>query len=304
MSKAQPRPGARVRSAGGRGTRARVGWVRDLVRLVADELAQDAVLTYAAAISFRALVALVPLLLLGFGLLGAFGLRDVWSDAIAPAVKPHVTTPVFEAADSSVQKIFASSAAGLIAFAALLLLFDLTLAVVTAMGALNRIYDVEERRSWWRRHGVAAALAVVLTFCLVGSVLVVAVAPRATEGPLDVLLSVARWPLGLLLLALAVGLLVRYAPAERPRARWASAGSLLVIASWVVASLVFRWWIDSVANFKTAVGTLAVFLVLTAYVYVSVTIFLVGVQVDELVRREHEDEDVSLLALVRGALGR
>jgi membrane protein len=278
--------------------------MRDFARLVADELAQDALLTYAAAISFRALVALVPLLLLGFGLLGAFGLRDVWSDAIAPAVKAHVTMPVFEAADSSVQRIFASSAAGLIAFAALLLLFDLTLAVTTAMGALNRIYDVEERRSWWCRHGVGALLAVALMFCFVGSVLVVAVAPRLAEGPLDVLLSIARWPLGLFFLALAVGLLVRYAPAERRRARWASAGSLLVIGSWVVASFVFRWWVDSVANFKTAVGTLAVFLVLTGYVYVSVTIFLVGVQVDELVRREHEDEEVGLFTLARGALGR
>ena len=35
-------------------------------------------MVYAAAIAFRVLVSLVPLALLGLGLLGAFGLEDVW----------------------------------------------------------------------------------------------------------------------------------------------------------------------------------------------------------------------------------
>lgn len=39
------------------------------------------------------------------------------------------------------------------------------------------------------------------------------------------------------------------------------------------------------ANFKTAVGSLTVFLVLTAYVFTSAAIFLLGVQFDELLRK-------------------
>jgi len=41
-----------------------------------------------------------------------------------------------------------------------------------------------------------------------------------------------------------------------------------------------------VANFKTAIESLTVFLVLTAYVFTSAAIFLVGVQLDELLRKE------------------
>ncbi len=40
------------------------------------------------------------------------------------------------------------------------------------------------------------------------------------------------------------------------------------------------------ANFKTATGSLAVFLVLTGYVYTSSIIFLVGVELDELLRED------------------
>jgi membrane protein len=127
---------------------------------------------------------------------------------------------------------------------------------------------------------------VAVSVCLIGAVLAVVAAPRAGDGALDVVLGLGRWLAAVGLLSLAVGVLVRYAPAERPEVRWASAGSILVIASWVVASLAFSWYVSSIADFESATGSLTVFLVLTAYVFTSVTVFLVGVELDELLRKE------------------
>ncbi len=59
-------------------------------------------------------------------------------------------------------------------------------------------------------------------------------------------------------------------------------------------SLLFRWYVGSIANFKTALGSLTVFLVLMAYLYAGSIILLVGMEVDELLRRdleEGEDEE-------------
>jgi uncharacterized BrkB/YihY/UPF0761 family membrane protein len=55
--------------------------------------------TYASAISFRAIVALVPLTLLGLGLLSALGLEDFWADSIAPPIRDHATAPVYGGID-------------------------------------------------------------------------------------------------------------------------------------------------------------------------------------------------------------
>jgi uncharacterized BrkB/YihY/UPF0761 family membrane protein len=93
----------------------------------------------------------VPLTLLGLALLSVFGLEGVWRDSIAPAIQSHATQPVFHAIDFSVEKIFSTGSAGLIAFAAALLVWDMTAAVFTIMQALNEIHDVEEDRSWPRR---------------------------------------------------------------------------------------------------------------------------------------------------------
>jgi membrane protein len=259
--------------------------VRRIARELVAVFGEHHLWTYASAISFRAIVALVPLTLLGLGLLSALGLEDVWTDSIAPAIRDHATPPVYTGIDYSVEKIFTSSAAPLVAFAAVLLLWDMAWAVTTTMEALNEIHDVDESRPWWRRYLAALVLAGAVILCLVGAVLLVLVGPRA-NGVLHVVLGIGRWPVAVVLLGLAVGLLVRYAPAEQPQARWASAGSILVVGSWIVASFVFDWWVSSVANFKTAIGSLAFFLVLSAYVFVSAAIFLIGVQLDEIVRRE------------------
>jgi membrane protein len=257
---------------------------------LARRFAEHELLTYASAVAFRALVALVPLVLLALALLGALGLKDVWRDTLAPGIEDRVTRPVFAAIDSSVEKILSSGTAGLITFAALLLLWDLTWAVVVVMRALNRIHEIQERRSWTRRLSVAVGLAVALALCLVGAALIVATVGRVDAGSVGTpLLAVAEWLAAIGLLVLAVGLLVRYASAERPGARWASAGSIVIVASWIVASLVFRLWVTSVANFKTATGQLTVFLLLTAYVLVSSAIFLLGVELDELLRQEAKD---------------
>jgi membrane protein len=241
--------------------------------------------TYASAIAFRALVALVPLTLLGLGILSAAHLQSVWTDSVAPAIQSHVTPPVFRAIDYSVDKIFSSSAGPLIAFAAALLLWDMTWAIQTTMQALNAIHDIDEPRPWWRRYLTAVALAAAVILCLVGAVLVLSVGPRP-GGALHVLLGLGRWPISIVLVSVAVGLIVRYGPAERPEARWASAGSLLIVGSWIAASIAFHWWISSVANFKTAIGSLTVFLVVSAFVFVSSAIFLVGAQLDELLRKK------------------
>jgi membrane protein len=271
---------------------------RPLLDDLRSRLTEHGLPIYASAIAFRALVALIPLVLLGLGLLGALGLQNTWENSIAPAIEPRVTQPVFDAIDYSAKKILSSGTAGLILFASALALWDLAIGVSAIMNALNRIHEIEERRSRTRRIVTALGLALAVAVCVLGAVLVVTVAPRA-GGSLHFLLGVGRWIAAPLLLMLAVGLLVRLGPAERPDARWASVGSVLVIVSWIVASILFKLWITYVADFKSAIGSLTALLIITTYVFVSAAIFLVGAELDELLRKEAHGRHVSVTELLR-----
>lgn len=239
---------------------------------------------YASAVAYRFLVATIPLFLLGLALLGSLGLRSTWEKSIRPAVDPHFQQPVAHAIDYSVEQIFAGNSTGLILFASAWVLWNLTLAVGVVMEALNRIHNVKEARPFAKRAGTAVGLAAALGILLVLAVIVMSAAPLI-NGSLHVVFGIGRWLVAPALLALAVGLLFRYAPAERPDAEWASAGSVLVVLVWLGASGLFVWWV-TVANYKSATGNLTVLLTITLYLFITSSIFLLGAQLDELLRKK------------------
>ena len=256
----------------------------ELARVAAAEFTRNNLLIYASAIAFRALVALIPLLLLSLALLGVLGLDDVWPDNVAPAVRERVTPAAFVGIDFTVGKILADETGALIAFAGALALYDATWAARAVMDALNTIHDVRDERPWWHRFLLSLGLGAVCGTLLVVAGLLVIAAPRAAAGAVEAAVSAATWFVAAALLALAVALLVRYAPAERPDVGWASVGSIGIVVAWILVSLLFGMYVAYVADFTTAAGGLTVFLVLTAYVFASSVIFLVGAQIDEVAR--------------------
>jgi membrane protein len=257
---------------------------RRLLRDLKDAVGENRLILFASAVAYRAIVALIPLVLLGLALLGAVGLRSTWENSIRPAVDPHVQKPVARAIDFIVEQILSGDSAGLIAFASLLVLWNMTLAVLTVMEALNEVHDVEERRPLARRIVTAVLLAAVGGLLLIAALIVMSAAPLI-GGSWHTIFGIGRWLVAPALLAVAVELLFRYAPAERPETEWASAGSALVIVVWLAATGIFFWWM-TIANYKSATGSLTVLLTITLYVFITSAIFLFGAQLDELLRKK------------------
>jgi membrane protein len=275
--------------------------LRRLVQLWIDLFARHDLLNHASAIAFQVLKSIIPLTLFALALLGAVGERHVWSDTIAPAIKPHLQPATFHAIDVAAQKIFSTSAGGLLAFSALLSIWYVSGGVRAAMGGINDVYEVKETRPWLLRYAISVGLAICIAVGVIGALLVAATGGGFVKhGVLHVVVDIGRWIVAVAALGVAVGLLVRYAPVEHRPKRWASAGSALVIMAWIVATVIFKLFVTDVANFKTATGSLAVFLVLIGYVYTSSIIFLVGVELDELLREDARSGERGILHLLLG----
>ena len=273
--------------------------LRKFVKLWVDLFARHELLDHASSVAFQVLKALVPVTLLGLALLGALGEEHVWKQDLLPGIQGHVRPATAHALDVAVERIFATSSAGLIVFAGLLATWYLSGAVRGVMTGINQIYESEETRHWPVRYATSFALAVAITLCVVGAMLAVLAGPSvARHGAWEVLVGLGRWVVAILLLATAIGLLMRFAPAEPRQKRWAGVGSALVILAWVAASMIFKLYVTDVANFKTATGSLAVFLVLTGYIYTSSIIFFVGVELDELFREDAAKGERGVLELL------
>jgi membrane protein len=273
--------------------------LKRFVKLWVDLFARHDLLNHASSIAFAVLKALVPLTLLGLALLGAVGEQRVWQETIFPSIRSNVQPATAHAIDVAAQKILSTDWTGLIVFASLLTLWYVSGSVRGVMSATNAVYGCKETRSWKQRYPTSLGLAAAITLCVVGAILVVLAAPAlARNGALEVVVAIARWLVAIALLALAVGLLMRFAPVEPRPNTWVSGGSILVILAWVAATLIFQLLVTTLLNFKSATGNLGVFLVLSGYVYTSAIIFLVGVEVDELLREEAKEGEHGLLHML------
>src|SRR3954465_10622317 len=202
-------------------------WLHELVRA----FGENDLLTYASAISFRVLFAVVPLTLLGLGLLGAFGLTDVWSSAAAPHVKEQTPGPAFQVIDDTVRKVLADKQLFWITAGALIAIWEVSGAMRALLTVLSRIYGDGDERDFWPRVLRSIWLATLVTVLLLSAVAAITVIPRALDGFPGTVLG---WGARLALLFSTVGLIVRLAPERDRPLRWISFGSVLVIAGWIV----------------------------------------------------------------------
>jgi membrane protein len=258
------------------------------VREFVDAYVENDLLTYSSAISFQILSSLVPLLLFGFGMLGFLELEDVWRNELGPDVEGNVSEPAFALMNDVIERTLRSKQVFWFTAGFLIALWEVSGAMRAVMGALNRLYGDETKRSWGRRMLVSFALALAVGACWLAAFAVVVLSPMlyGDTGPLlGALMFVVRWGIAAAILLAAVGLLLHYAPEREQPLHWVSFGSLLIMAGWIVMSIGFGVYLRDIADYNSIFGGLATVVVLIAYLYGASLVFLGGVQIDALVRR-------------------
>jgi membrane protein len=175
--------------------------------------------------------------------------------------------------------------------------------VRACMSALSIIYGTKDDRPWYIRFPLSTGIAVLVTAAIVGAALLVTGLRHSVHGSWGLPFAFFRWIATIVLLTFAFGVLVRFAPAEPRSKRFASGGAALVVVLWIVQSLLFAWYVRSLGDYKTAVGSLLLVYLFTTYCYVGGIVLLVGIELDELLRRDVQGEDErGILELVRDVL--
>jgi membrane protein len=288
VASARPPRGGAVRSFGYGlqvGVRARELW-----RALLDGFTQHDLLTYSSAISFQILTAVVPFVMFVLALTGLFHLNGLWRDHVAPELRTHVSVAMFSLVSSAVSRAFSGRQLLWATGGGGLALWQVSGAVRAVMGAFERIYGVRSERRRLTRYLISFALAIATGGCFVLAAVCFVLAPFiAVSHPgaaWTVLAFVTRWVLGVGFLSLAVGTLLRIAPAAHQPLPWVSLGTTIVTVWWVIVSAGFYFYLTGVAAYGSAFGSLASVIVAVAYLYISTTAFLFGAQLDAIIRAQ------------------
>jgi membrane protein len=255
----------------------------ELVKRTVNEALADRVLGLAAELAYYFLLALVPAIVFIAALASYFPGETI--DQTLRALAAIVPADVLTIVRDQLQKVAHGENGGILTFGLLMALWSSSAAIVSITEAMNRAYDIDEGRPWWKVRLVAIGVTVGLAVFVLAALTLVMVGPTLADrvaaqfglgGAFATLWKVLQWPVAFALVAFALALLNYFAPDADQDWAWITPGAVLSTLLWLVASLAFKVYLAMFADYNATYGSLGGVIVLMLWFYISGLAILTG----------------------------
>jgi membrane protein len=260
----------------------------ELARRTWREVVDDDVLGLAAQLSYYFFLALFPAILFLLALASFFPLSNITDDvgrSLGPFVSPQVLTLIQE----QMRRLANDESSGVLTFGVAGALWSSSAALVSIVGALNRAYDIDEGRPWWKVRliaigltlGVAVTVLVALSLVLVGPTLAEKLGQTTGWGaPFEWTWLLLQWPLVFVLIATGIGLIYYFGPDADQDWVWITPGAVAATALWLLVSLLFKLYVARFTDYEGSYGTVGGVIVVLLWFYVSGIAILTGAELN------------------------
>lgn len=261
---------------------------RELVSRTYKETVEDEGLGLAAQLAYYFFLALVPTLLFLLALASFFPIAR-FTDLLPAALGRFAAPEIVKLLQEQLHQISSAGNGGVLSLGLLGALWSSSAALVSIIDALNKAYDIEEQRPWWKVRLVAIGLTVGLAVFVVAAFTLVMAGPVLAEtlaqsGALSTGMTwawkVLQWPLAFVLVCVAIGLVYYFAPDAEQEWVWVTPGALLAATLWLVTSLLFRIYVVSFGNYQATYGALGGAIVLLLWMYITGLVIVVGAELN------------------------
>lgn len=269
------------------------GWKQVLLR-VRDEIRADSVGLMAAGVAFYWLLAIFPALVAAI---------SIWGLVADPAEVEDLLETASETMPAQARAVLSDQLRSLVSAPTAALGIGTVLGILTSlwsatngiralMGALNVVYEEEERRGFLALNAVALGLLLlgVLTFAVatVGVIVVPAVVSAVgLQGAAAAAAGATRWVLLTVGVLFTLAVLYRYGPSRAaPTWNWASVGAVVATAMWLGGSALFSWYVGRFGSYNETYGSLAGVVILLLWFWLTVWVVLVGGELNAELERQ------------------
>jgi membrane protein len=259
--------------------------VGPLVKKTVGEIGADSVTSLAASAAYNFFFSLFPLLLFMAPLLSLAGNKQEMVSfltsqltSVLPPDQVQALRPVLE------NVVFAKGAPGLLSVGLLLAAWSGSNVFGSLITALNRAYDVDESRSWVRQQAIRlgtfalAAIILILTtiIFLGGEDIANHIGGALHLGSVFVTIwKIIQFPLALLGLFALAFVMIYFLPNLRQKKSHAVVGAIATTILWLVATMLFRIYIQHFPP-NPAYGIIGGVIILLTWMYYTMFVMLVG----------------------------
>ncbi len=266
----------------------------------ATEYMEDGMTDWAAALTYYGLLSLFPMLIALVSVIGIFADPEATTEKLTEIVSnlgPDTAADTFK---GPVEGITSNRGASGVTF-----VIGLALAIWAASGyigafgrASNVIYETREGRPFWRlkplQLGITIVMILILALLAIGLVMTGPVV-RAVAEPLGIgstavdIWGFAKWPVMIALVLIMFAVLFHFSPNVTPgRFHFFTPGAVVALVIWILASAGFAFYAGNFGSYNETYGTLAGFVVLLIWFWISNLAVLFGLELNSEVERTRQ----------------
>ena len=251
----------------------------------------DDMTTYAAALTYRVLLAIFPFLIFVLTLLEAAGLANFF-DWLLNQAQSAFPRDLYSQFEMIVQQARSGANGGLLSLGLILALWAASGGIRAAMHAINAAYDVIQERPIWKKYPLSIIYTIGLAVLVITAVALMLLGPQTMEwlaghiGLGDAFVTIWAWiriPVAIFLMMLAVAMVYYFFPNVDQPFQIVSPGSVVAVLAWVLATIGFSFYISNFANYNATYGSLAGVIVLLLYLYISSAVLLLGAEINGVI---------------------
>jgi membrane protein len=190
----------------------------------------------------------------------------------------------------------------------LVMLWGSSMAVGALITTINRAYNLRPRRNMIMQKLLSLGLVLMLSAILLLAMVIMLNGPKVTQGLFGFLDlasgSIAFWsairlPLAAVLVLTTMVALYYWAPEARQRLVHILPGSIVATVLWLGATSAFRLFVSNFGSYNATYGSLAAVVILMAYFWLTGFIYLLGAEINALMKRLEIEEGRSLFRPLR-----
>ena len=265
--------------------------VRQLLKTVFAGIDEDNLIGRAAELAFNFVLALFPLFIFLFSLLGMFASRgSELSENLFSYVYQVLPPAAAQIVANTLHEVMSNASNGKLTFGIVLTIWFASGGMSSLFSALNGVYEVKETRSFVKIRAISFALTIAISVLIIVALIVVlsggylADTVGAYYGLRDAGVAtwkVLQWPVAVAFVTLAFSMIYYFAPdLEEQHWYWITPGSIFGVLLWIAASFAFRAYLHFFNTYSRTYGSLGAVMILLMWLYVTGFAFLLGGEIN------------------------
>ncbi|MCP4291025.1 MAG: YihY/virulence factor BrkB family protein [bacterium] len=272
------------------------------------EMGYDDAMGMAAQIAFYAMMGLFPFMIFLLSFVSTFPLGEKLQPLLFDSLEDQMPVEAAQYVTDIVMELIPEHNQGLLSFGLLAGLWGASMAIGALITTINRAYNIRPRRNIVTQKILSIVLTLGLSGLWLVALSIVLVGPGWTQEAFQYLgiasetntfFTSVRLPMAFFLNLVALSILYYVAPEAKQRFVWILPGAFTSTILWLLASSVFRIFLANFGHYNKTYGSLATVVILMIWLWISGLIFLLGAEINALMRRKEEEDPPERVRLLR-----